>query len=68
MSESTSPKRLVRIQKDRKLAGVCTGFGAYCNLDPVLFRILFIALILAGGCGLLFYLICWIVMPLQADA
>ena len=63
MTDST--KRLVRIQKDKKIAGVCAGFGAYLNVDPVLVRVIAIALALMGGGGILLYLIAWIIMPLD---
>ena len=68
MTEQQSFKRLVRIQKDRKIAGVCTGFGTYFNVDPVLIRVAAIALALLGGSGVLLYLIAWIVMPLEDGA
>lgn len=58
-------KRLVRIHKDRKIAGVCAGFGDYFNVDPVLIRLLWLAFILIGGTGILLYVIAWIVMPLE---
>jgi phage shock protein C len=65
MTEQPQHKRLVRVQKDRKIAGVCTGFGAYFNVDPVLIRVIALALALLGGSGILLYLIAWIVMPLE---
>lgn len=58
-----SIKRLVRVRKDKKIAGVCTGFGAYFDVDPVLIRVVAIALVLLGGSGILLYLIAWIIMP-----
>ena len=68
MTEQQQFKRLVRVQKDRKIAGVCAGFGAYFNLDPTLVRLLWIVLVLAGGAGILLYLIAWIIMPLENGA
>ncbi|MBU0507838.1 PspC domain-containing protein [bacterium] len=65
MTEEQPYKRLVRIQKDRKIAGVCAGFGAYFNMDPVLIRLVTIGLTLLGGSGILLYLFAWIVMPLE---
>ena len=64
-ANSDATKRLVRVQKGKKIAGVCTGFAAYFNVDPVLVRVIWIALSLAGGSGVLLYLIAWIVMPLE---
>jgi phage shock protein C len=65
MSEPYMQKRLVRAQKERKIAGVCAGLGQYLTVDPVLIRIIIIALALMGGSGILIYLIAWIVMPLE---
>jgi phage shock protein C len=67
-SAQTLPKHLVRIHKNRKIAGVCAGLGAYFNMDPALVRIVMLALVFAGGWGILLYLIAWIVMPLEVDA
>lgn len=56
-------KRLYRDPDNSILGGVCAGMGAYFNTDMVLFRILFIVLIIAGGSGLLIYIVLWIVVP-----
>ena len=41
----TEPRRLRRSRQDRVLAGVCGGLGRYLDLDPVVLRILTLALI-----------------------
>ena len=57
-------KRLRRPMDDRVLAGVCAGLGEYFDLDPVLFRVLFVLLTFTGAApGILAYIILWIVMP-----
>lgn len=56
-------KRLVRSINDRMVAGVASGLADYMNLDPTIVRLLFVLLALAGGPGLLIYIIMWIVMP-----
>jgi phage shock protein C len=56
--------KLYRSRTQKMLAGVCGGLGEYLNLDPTVVRLVFILLALAGGPGLLLYLILWIVMPL----
>jgi len=48
MTEQQSHKRLVRIQKDKKIAGVCTRFGVYFNVGPTLVRLLWILLMLVA--------------------
>ena len=37
-------RRLYRNVDDRILGGVCSGLAAYCNLEPLLFRIIFVLL------------------------
>jgi phage shock protein C len=64
----TDGKRLYRSRTDRKIAGVCGGFGRYFGMDPVVFRIVWLLLILGMGAGLLAYLICWLIIPLEPEA
>lgn len=56
-------KRLVRSQNNRMVAGVAAGIAEYLDTDPTLIRLLFVIMTLAGGPGLLAYLILWLVMP-----
>lgn len=42
------------------LGGVCGGLGEYFNIDPVLFRILFIFFALTGSLGVWVYLLLWL--------
>lgn len=55
--------RMYRDPDNRVIGGVCSGMGAYWNIDPVILRIIFIALVLAGGVGVIVYLILYIVLP-----
>ncbi len=59
----TRTKKLARSRNDKKIAGVCGGFAEYFDLDATLIRILWLMLVIFGGCGVLAYLIAWIVMP-----
>ena len=61
-------KRLYRSRTDRKIAGVCGGLAKYFGWDPVIPRIVFVALFLGAGTGLLAYLICWLVIPMEPQA
>jgi len=58
-----SEKRFVRRKDDRMIFGVASGIAAYLNIDPVIIRLAFVLLTLAGGHGLLAYLILAIIMP-----
>lgn len=60
-------KRFYRSRHDSVLGGVAGGLGKYFSIDPVLFRILFVALVFAGGGGLLVYIILWIAVPLDPN-
>ena len=54
---------LVRSRDDRVIGGVCGGLGHYLGIDPVLVRIAFVVLAVAGGSGLLAYLLAWLIIP-----
>ncbi len=56
-------RKLTRSLTDRKIAGVCGGLADYLNVDPTVVRIIFLALLLIFGGGLLLYLIIWIAAP-----
>lgn len=55
--------RIYRDPDHRIFGGVCSGMSAYWSIDPIILRVIFAALILAGGLGGLLYLILWIVIP-----
>ena len=57
------PRRLVRPRGDRAIAGVSSGIARHLGLDPVLVRIVMVALAVAGGAGFLIYLAGWILIP-----
>lgn len=57
------PKRLYRSRNDRMLFGVAGGFAEYLDMDPAFVRIVWALLILAGGAGLLLYIVAAIVIP-----
>ncbi len=49
---------------DRVFAGVCGGLAEYFEFVPVLVRIAYAFLTLfTAFCGLIFYIVLWIVMP-----
>lgn len=57
------PKRLYRSRTDRIIGGVCGGIAQYFNVDPTLVRLIAVVIGLAGGFGVLAYIIGWIVIP-----
>ena len=60
-------KRLYRSRTDRQFAGVCGGIADYLAIDPTLVRILWVILALAGGPGLVLYIILMLVVPEEPE-
>jgi phage shock protein PspC (stress-responsive transcriptional regulator) len=61
--DEAPPRRLVRADEGRWLGGVCAGLGRYFDVNPLIYRIAFAALALAGGTGVLLYIAAWLVIP-----
>src|SRR3974390_1593360 len=61
-------KKLHRTADEKKLAGVCAGLGEDFDIDPVFFRLFFLASLFFGGLGALIYLLLWIMVPEKAGA
>ena len=61
--DESPPRRLVRSDDGRWLGGVCAGLGRYFDINPLVYRIAFAALAVAGGTGLLLYIAAWLVIP-----
>ena len=59
------PKKLAKSATNRMICGVCAGIGDYINVDATVIRILWVIFSLAGGAGLLAYIIAAIIMPEQ---
>lgn len=54
---------LRRSTTDRMAGGVCGGLADYTGIDSVLWRVGFVGLTVAGGAGILVYLLLWVLMP-----
>lgn len=60
-------ERLYRSRSDRMLFGVAGGMARYLDLDPAIVRIVWALLILAGGVGLILYIVAAIVVPEEPE-
>lgn len=49
-------KKLYRSVNDKKISGVCGGLGTYFNVDPILFRVLFLTFLLTT-LGIILYIV-----------
>jgi len=56
-------KRLYKSSTNKTLCGVCGGIGEYFNIDPTLIRLAWIIFSLAGGSGVLAYIIAALIIP-----
>lgn len=59
----TSRRRLTRPMYDKKIAGVCSGFARYLDVDVTLVRVIWLILAFTTGAGFIGYIIGWICMP-----
>src|SRR5262249_32201818 len=57
------PRRLLRSRSDRVIGGVAAGIAKYFDIDPVIVRVVFVALTFIGGAGLLLYLAALLLVP-----
>lgn len=60
-----SSKRLYRSRKNQVIGGVAAGVAEYFDIDPTIVRIAWALLGMYWGTGVLVYLICWLVIPLN---
>ena len=50
------------------IAGVCGGLAEYTGVDALLWRVGFVALAVAGGTGVIVYVLLWLLMPTDPAA
>lgn len=56
-------RRLYKSTSNVVFAGVCGGIGEYFGIDPTWIRLAWVVFCLAGGSGLLAYIIAAIIIP-----
>ena len=59
---------LRRSRTDRWLGGVCGGLAPATGLPSWLWRLVFLALVVCGGTGLMLYVLLWILVPKEDAA
>ncbi|MCR4919862.1 MAG: PspC domain-containing protein [Prevotella sp.] len=50
---------------DKKVGGVCGGIAEYFGIDSLLVRAAFLIFVFGFGCGLLAYVVLWLLAPKQ---
>ena len=62
----TPRPRLTRSRTGKMVGGVAAGLAQHTGVDPLLWRLAFVALTLAGGSGVLLYVLLWLLVPAEA--
>lgn len=60
-------KKLYRVEEGKMLCGVCGGIAKYFGVDPTIVRLIWAAFSLAGGCGVLAYIVAALIIPKDPD-
>ena len=69
MEQNQMPvRRFYRSNSSRIIFGVCGGLGEYFGIDPIVFRIIFVALTFGAGSGVLLYILMAILVPREPDS
>ena len=61
-------KRLYKSKTNKTIAGVCGGIGEYFGIDPTIIRLIWVAFCLAGGSGILAYVIACFIIPDEPES
>lgn len=56
-------KRLYRSKKEKMVGGVCGGLGEFFQVDPIIFRLIFLMLLFGVGSGALIYIVMMLIIP-----
>lgn len=52
-----------RATDDRMVGGVCEGLSRHFDIDPIVIRVIFGALTIFGGAGIVLYVLAWVTIP-----
>ena len=55
--------KLYRSEDNKVLLGICGGIGEYLNIDPVIIRLILVALIFLGFSGIIAYIVAAFIIP-----
>jgi phage shock protein PspC (stress-responsive transcriptional regulator) len=59
--------KLYRSSSDNILGGVCGGIANHLDVDSTIIRLIVVAAALFGGTGVVFYIIAWLIIPMEPD-
>jgi phage shock protein C len=56
-------KKLFRSLQNKKIGGIRGGLGKYFDIEPMIVRLLWVAIAPAFGSGIIAYILRWIIVP-----
>ena len=59
-------RKLCKVNENRIFCGVCAGLAKYFRVDVTVVRLIFAALGIIGGSGILLYLAAAVIMPSES--
>lgn len=59
--------KLVKSRTNKLLTGVCGGIGELLGIDPTIIRLIWAGFSLAGGTGVILYIVAAIIIPEDDD-
>ena len=59
--------RLAKSRTNKLLTGVCGGIGELIGIDPTIIRLIWAAMSLAAGSGVILYIIAAVIIPEDDD-
>ncbi len=65
--EKKKTKRIYKIEDGKMIDGVCGGVAEYFEIDPTIVRVVWAAITLVWGAGLILYIICMFAFPKKSD-
>lgn len=60
-------KRLYRSRSENTIAGVCGGIAEWLGVDPTIVRLVFVLFALAGGPGIIVYIVLAAIIPEEPE-
>ena len=56
-------KKMYKLEHGKLVDGVCGGIAEYFEIDPTVIRVAWSVFAACGGCGILAYIVCMVIMP-----
>ena len=64
--DKEAKRKLSRHNKNKMIAGICSGMEHFFGIDVSIIRILFVVVtLLTSGLGIVLYIVLWLVLPLE---